>query len=263
MSQPAALLAIAEHEAVDLTVVGPELPLSHGVADLFALAARPIVGPTGPRRRLESSKAFAADFMARHHVPTARYRVCASAVEARDVVTRAELGYPVVIKADGLAAGKGVVIADDRRSAPGHYRRGDGRAPVRRGGRPRRARGVPVRTGSVLLRLIRRPFVVPMSSAQDHKRIFDGDKGPNTWRHGCLRTQPATDAGARASGDRSGGGSRDRRDGGGGHAVRRFPLRGPDAHRAGAESHRVQRSGSAIRKRRSCCRCWKAVWPSC
>ena len=69
---------------MDLTVVGPELPLSHGVVDLFASAGRPIVGPTRAAAALESSKAFAKDFMARHRVPTARYRVCASAEEARD-----------------------------------------------------------------------------------------------------------------------------------------------------------------------------------
>ena len=190
MSQPAALLAIAEHEAVDLTVVGPELPLSHGVADLFASAGRPIVGPTRAAAALESSKAFAKDFMARHHVPTARYRVCASAAEARDVVTGAGLGYPVVIKADGLAAGKGVVIADDRRSALATI---DEAMVARRFG----AAGDRV----VLEECLSGPEVsyfvlsdghsfVPMSSAQDHKRIFDGDKGPNTGGMGAFAPSP-------------------------------------------------------------------------
>ena len=190
LSQPAALLAVAEREAVDLTVVGPELPLSHGVADLFASAGRPIVGPTQAAAALESSKAFAKDFMARHSVPTARYHVCASAAEARDVIIRAELGFPVVVKADGLAAGKGVVIADDRRSALATV---DEAMVARRFG----AAGDRV----VLEECLSGPelsyFVlsdgrsfVPMSSAQDHKRIFDGDRGPNTGGMGAFAPSP-------------------------------------------------------------------------
>ena len=190
VSQPAALLAIAEREAVDLTVVGPELPLSHGVADLFASAGRPIVGPTRAAAALESSKAFAKDFMARHHVPTARYRVCASAAEARDVITRAELGFPVVVKADGLAAGKGVVIADDRRSALATV---DEAMVARRFG----AAGDRVVLEECLSGPEASYFVlsdgrsfVPMSSAQDHKRIFDGDRGPNTGGMGAFAPSP-------------------------------------------------------------------------
>ena len=190
VSQPAALLEIAEREGVDLTVVGPELPLSQGVADLFATAGRPIVGPTRAAAALESSKAFAKDFMARHRVPTARYRVCTSIAEARDVVMRAELGFPLVVKADGLAAGKGVVIADDRRSALATV---DEAMVARRFG----AAGDRV----VLEECLSGPEVsyfvlsdgrsfAPMSSAQDHKRIFDGDKGPNTGGMGAFAPSP-------------------------------------------------------------------------
>ena len=102
---------------MDLTVVGPELPLSVGVVDLFAAEGRPIVGPTKAAAALEWSKAFAKDFMARHRVPTARFRVCDSASAAHDAIASGEFGYPVVFKADGLAAGKGVVIAEDRATA--------------------------------------------------------------------------------------------------------------------------------------------------
>jgi phosphoribosylamine--glycine ligase len=190
VSQPAALLAIAEREGVDLTVVGPELPLSQGVADLFAASGRPIVGPTRAAAALESSKAFAKDFMARHRVPTARYRVCDSIAEARDVVMRADLGFPLVVKADGLAAGKGVVIADDRRSALAIV---DEAMVARRFG----AAGDRV----VLEECLSGPEVsyfvlsdgrsfAPMSSAQDHKRIFDGDKGPNTGGMGAFAPSP-------------------------------------------------------------------------
>ena len=97
----------------DLTIVGPELPLTRGVADLFAARGRLLLGPTASAAELESSKAFAKDFMARHGVPTAAYQVCDSPEVALGVLASGRFGYPVVLKADGLAAGKGVVIATD------------------------------------------------------------------------------------------------------------------------------------------------------
>ena len=115
--KPDDLLAIAKREKVDLTVVGPEVPLSRGIVDLFAANHRSIVGPSAAAAALESSKAFAKDFMARHAVPTARFRICDSADAALSEIARGEFGYPLVIKADGLAAGKGVVIAEDRSAA--------------------------------------------------------------------------------------------------------------------------------------------------
>src|SRR5687768_5102289 len=107
------LLAVATREAVDLTVVGPEVPLSLGVTDLFATHGLAIVGPTRAAAALESSKSFAKEFMARHGIPTARFQVCDSAEAALAAIRAGEFGFPVVIKADGLAAGKGVVIAED------------------------------------------------------------------------------------------------------------------------------------------------------
>src|SRR5581483_9047630 len=112
-----ALARLAAPERIDLTIVGPELPLSRGIADRFAADGRAIVGPTAAAARLESSKAFAKEFMARHRVPTARFRVCRDAAGALAVVRAGELGVPLVVKADGLAAGKGVVIADDEAAA--------------------------------------------------------------------------------------------------------------------------------------------------
>ena len=117
LTRPQQLLAIAAAQDVDLTVVGPELPLSLGVADLFAAAGRAIVGPSRAAAALESSKSFAKEFMDRHRVPTARFRVCETADDALAFVHRGEFGYPLVVKADGLAAGKGVVIAEDRSAA--------------------------------------------------------------------------------------------------------------------------------------------------
>src|SRR6185295_12116625 len=93
------------------------LPLSLGVVDRFVADGRLIFGPSQAAARLESSKAFAKAFMARHHVPTARFETCVSAGEALTVVESGTFGFPVVVKADGLAAGKGVVIAEDRASA--------------------------------------------------------------------------------------------------------------------------------------------------
>src|SRR6185295_15802320 len=109
-----ALLALADREAIDFTIVGPELPLSLGIADRFASEKRLLFGPSASAARLETSKAFAKAFMARHHIPTARFRTCESAEEALATVASGTFGFPVVLKADGLAAGKGVVIAEDR-----------------------------------------------------------------------------------------------------------------------------------------------------
>ena len=111
----AGLLAFARADAIDLTVVGPELPLAGGIADRFAAEGLLLLGPTRAASQLETSKVFAKAFMARHGVPTARYRACSSPEEARQAV--ADLGLPVVVKADGLAAGKGVVIAPDLQAA--------------------------------------------------------------------------------------------------------------------------------------------------
>jgi phosphoribosylamine--glycine ligase len=190
LTKPGQLLAIAERERIDLTVVGPELPLSLGVADAFAAAGRAIVGPSQAAAALESSKSFAKDFMARHRVPTARYRVCDSAETALAFVARGEFGYPLVIKADGLAAGKGVVIADDRAAADVAVRQ----AMVER------------TFGSAGERVVFEEFLVgdeasyfvlsdgtsfvPLSSAQDHKRIFDDDRGPNTGGMGAFSPSP-------------------------------------------------------------------------
>src|SRR5262245_12819588 len=114
-----AMIALADREQIDLTVVGPELPLSLGIADRFATEGRLLLGPTAAAARLESSKAFAKAFMSRHHVPTARFRTCDSYDDAIACVRSGEFDLPVVLKADGLAAGKGVIIARDRAEAEG------------------------------------------------------------------------------------------------------------------------------------------------
>src|SRR3989442_6201038 len=105
-----ALVELADREQIDVTVVGPELPLSLGVADLFTMRGRLLLGPTASAARLESSKAFAKAFMARHGVPTARSHTTDARDEPLAVVRSSEFGWPVVLKADGIAAGKGCVI---------------------------------------------------------------------------------------------------------------------------------------------------------
>lgn len=190
VGNPAALLETVKRESVDLTVVGPELPLSLGIADLFAAQGHAIVGPTKVAAALEWSKAFAKDFMRRHGVPTARFEVCESAEAAHAAIASGRFGYPLVLKADGLAAGKGVVIAEDRRAADETIR----------------MTMVDRRFGPAGDRLVLEEFLVgeeasyfvladggafvPLSSAQDHKRIFDGDRGPNTGGMGAFAPTP-------------------------------------------------------------------------
>jgi phosphoribosylamine--glycine ligase len=185
-ADPEALLALAERERMDLTVVGPEAPLARGVADLFSARGRPIFGPRRLAAQLETSKAFAKDFMRRHGVPTARYHVVGSADAAIGVIRSGEFGDALVVKADGLAAGKGVVVADTRQQAEDAVRtamvdRAFGEAGAR----------------VVLEERLTGPEVsffviadgehaVPLAAAQDHKRIFDGDQGPNTGGMGAF-----------------------------------------------------------------------------
>lgn len=184
------LATLAERERVDLTVVGPELPLSLGLADEFLRRGLPVFGPTRRAAALEWSKAFAKDFMARHQVPTAAFRVCHTADEAMAVLASGALGFPVVLKADGLAAGKGVVIAADRAEAEQVV---TGMMVERRFGD----------AGNILVLeecLVGEEasyFVIAdgancvrLSSAQDHKRIFDDDRGPNTGGMGAFAPSP-------------------------------------------------------------------------
>jgi phosphoribosylamine--glycine ligase len=194
IADPEALAALAEAADVDLTVVGPELPLSAGVADLFRARGLSIVGPSAAAARLESSKAFAKAFMARHGVPTARFCTCDSAEAAIAAVTSGDFGFPVVLKADGLAAGKGVVVAPDRPAAE---------AAIHAAMRERRFGAAGERM--VVEECLSGPEVsyfvlcdgsraLFIGSAQDHKRIFDGDRGPNTGGMGAFAPSPLMNA---------------------------------------------------------------------
>lgn len=179
-ADPHAIAELARREEIDFTVVGPELPLSRGIADVFAAEGDLLLGPSQRAARLESSKVFAKDFMQRYRVPTARYRACESEAQALAVLDSGEFTFPVVLKADGLAAGKGVVISPDL---------SDARAQVH-------SMMVEKRFGQAGARLVIEELLtgreasffvlsdgthaVPIGSAEDHKRVFDGDTGPNT-----------------------------------------------------------------------------------
>jgi len=189
-AKPDTLLAIAKREKVDLTVVGPEIPLSCGVVDLFGAEQQPIVGPTAAAATLESSKAFAKDFMARQGVPTARFRICDSPAVALREIARGEFGYPVVIKADGLAAGKGVAIAEDRAAAEAVIH--DVMVSRKFGASGERVVLEELLSGqeASYFVLADAASFMPLSSAQDHKRIFDDDRGPNTGGMGAFAPSP-------------------------------------------------------------------------
>jgi phosphoribosylamine--glycine ligase len=193
-SRPDDLLSLAERERIDLTIVGPELPLSVGVVDRFVSEGRAIVGPTAAAAQLETSKAFAKAFMARHDVPTARFRTCDTADAALAAVGSGEFGFPVVLKADGLAAGKGVVIAADR---------GEAERAILAAMTERRFGAAGTRL--VVEECLSGPEVsffalsdgeraMPLGTAQDHKRIFDDDRGPNTGGMGAFAPSPLMDA---------------------------------------------------------------------
>jgi phosphoribosylamine--glycine ligase len=190
---PSDLVEIAdfvEKLSIELTVVGPELPLMLGLADELHKRDLSVFGPTRAAAELEGSKAFAKEFMSRHNIPTAKYRIASSLDEAEAVLKSGEIGWPLVVKADGLAAGKGVVVAADEKEA---------RAAIDKLMKDRAH-------GSAGDRLVLEECLVgdevsffalsdggkvlPLASAQDHKAAFDDDKGPNTGGMGCI--SPAT-----------------------------------------------------------------------
>jgi phosphoribosylamine--glycine ligase len=183
-----AIVALARSERVDLVVVGPEAALAAGLADALADAGIACFGPTRAAAELESSKAFTKDFCARHGIPTAAYRVFDDAVSAKAYL--GELEPPFVVKADGLAAGKGVIIAQTRRDADAAvdeilFLRKFGTA----GQRIVIEDFLPGEEASFFA-LCDGETAVPFGSAQDHKRAYDGDKGPNTGGMGAYSPAP-------------------------------------------------------------------------
>ncbi|MFD8785163.1 phosphoribosylamine--glycine ligase [Kitasatospora sp. NPDC059599] len=184
----AQVTGLAERLGATLVVVGPEAPLVAGVADAVRAAGIPVFGPSGAAAQLEGSKAFAKDVMAGAGVPTARSYVCTTAAEAAEALDA--FGAPYVVKDDGLAAGKGVVVTSDREAALAHAASCMGAPPGRQG------------RGSVVIEeyldgpevslfaITDGTTVVPLQPAQDFKRALDGDEGPNTGGMGAYSPLP-------------------------------------------------------------------------
>jgi phosphoribosylamine--glycine ligase len=174
----------------DLTVVGPELPMVLGIADEFHRRNMSIFSPSRAAAEIEGSKAFAREFMDRHKIPSPRYEICRSHEEALDFVKRQPLGWPVVVKVDGLASGKGAFLVNDAAEAKttlGHIM-----AEKKFGNAGSKVVIEEFLTGEEcsFLLFCDGAKVVPMVSVQDHKRIHDGDTGPNTGGMGTI--SPAT-----------------------------------------------------------------------
>ncbi len=192
LADPAALAEWAEREKVALTVVGPEAPLAAGVVDLFRARGLRIFGPTRAAAQLESSKAFAKDFMRRHGIPTAHYATFDDAAAAHAHLDA--VGAPIVVKADGLAAGKGVVVATtaaEAHDAVDAMLRTDAAGVLHNPGGARVVieECLQGEEASFIV-LVDGKHVLPLASSQDHKRLADGDCGPNTGGMGAYSPAP-------------------------------------------------------------------------
>ena len=192
ITDPVALADFAEKEGIHLTVVGPEAPLAAGVVNIFRARGLKIFGPTREAAQLESSKDFAKRFMARHNIPTAAFETFSDSVAAHAFVDKH--GAPIVIKADGLAAGKGVVVAmtlGEAHSAidsmlPGNKSNMTG---DKSGSRIVIEEFLDGEEASFIV-MVDGKNVLPLASSQDHKRIGDGDTGPNTGGMGAYSPAP-------------------------------------------------------------------------
>ncbi|MCE0828880.1 phosphoribosylamine--glycine ligase [Buttiauxella sp. A2-C2_NF] len=183
-----ALLSFAQNEKIDLTIVGPEAPLVIGVVDAFRAAGLKIFGPTQGAAQLEGSKAFTKDFLARHKIPTAEYQNFTEVEPALAYVR--EKGAPIVIKADGLAAGKGVIVAmtqEEAEAAVNDMLAGNAFGDA--GHRIVVEEFLDGEEASFIV-MVDGENVLPMATSQDHKRVGDGDSGPNTGGMGAYSPAP-------------------------------------------------------------------------
>ncbi|MEE9523360.1 MAG: phosphoribosylamine--glycine ligase [Thermodesulfovibrionales bacterium] len=188
MDDHEALIDLVKYEWIDMTIVGPEVPLSEGIVNAFEKKGRKIMGPTKAAAQLESSKVFAKDFMKKYNIPTAAYKVFTSYNQAEEYIRLK--GAPIVVKADGLAAGKGVIVAETVDDAFDGIKlimkdrvfgdAGD-RVVIEDCLKGEEASYMIFTDGKTIL---------PMVSSQDHKRIFDDDKGPNTGGMGAYSPAP-------------------------------------------------------------------------
>ncbi len=188
ITDPEALADFAEQNKVQLTVVGPEAPLAAGVVNAFRARGLKIFGPTREAAQLESSKDFAKRFMARHHIPTAEFATFSESAAAHAYID--QKGAPIVIKADGLAAGKGVVVAMSLAEA--HAAIDDMLSGNKLGDAGARVVIEEFLDGeeASFIVMVDGKNVLALASSQDHKRIFDGDQGPNTGGMGAYSPAP-------------------------------------------------------------------------
>ena len=188
LSRTADLIDFAKRESISMTVVGPETPLCEGIVDAFGAENLRIFGPRKAAAQLESSKDFAKDFMARHSVPTSDYRTFDDPVPAHAYIH--EHGAPIVVKADGLAAGKGVVVAhtEEQAHAAVDMMLVDN-AMGAAGGRVVIEEFLEGEEASFIV-MVDGEHILPLASSQDHKRLLDGDDGPNTGGMGAYSPAP-------------------------------------------------------------------------
>ena len=189
VSEIGRLRTFAKENKIDLTVVGPEAPLVEGIVDEFQSAGLRVFGPNQKAAQLEGSKAFAKNIMRKAGVPTADYRVFSRVEEAEAWIDSLEEG-PLVVKADGLAAGKGVVICDDRAQAKAaavemlkHGQFGDAGSEIV-------VEELLVGQEASILAIVDKDTIIPLATSQDHKRALDGDLGPNTGGMGAYSPAP-------------------------------------------------------------------------
>lgn len=184
----AALVQFAKQHTIDLTIVGPEAPLVAGVVDAFQKTGLPIFGPSKAAAQLEGSKRFSKDFLARHRIPTAQYATFTDVDAAISYLHSHSL--PIVIKADGLAAGKGVIIADTHTDAENAVRAMLAGNAFGEAGRQVVIEKFLVGEEASFIVMVDGKHILPMATSQDHKRAFDGDKGPNTGGMGAYSPAP-------------------------------------------------------------------------
>lgn len=184
----AGLFRFAQDEAIDLTVVGPEAPLVEGIIDTFQDGGLRIFGPSREAAQLEGSKAFSKDFLQRHNIPTARYGVFTELEAAVRFIH--DHGAPIVVKADGLAAGKGVIVAQTQDQAIAAVREMLGGSAFGAAGRRIVIEECLTGEEASFICMVDGVHILPMASSQDHKARDDGDRGPNTGGMGAYSPAP-------------------------------------------------------------------------
>ena len=183
------LAEFAEKNHVDLTVVGPEIPLCAGITDIFNKKGLKVFGPSGKAAQLEGSKAFSKDFMKRHGIPTAAYGTFDNKQDAEEFIRKNITENGIVVKADGLAAGKGVIIAETGQQAldalslcfDGTFGKAGDTVLIEE---------MLIGEEASILAFTDGNVIIPLASSQDHKRAFDGDEGPNTGGMGAYSPAP-------------------------------------------------------------------------